>query len=132
MLVGLPRRDPTMHPVYPSPILCRFEACRRVTSIVSGRRAWMHVVLQSWLPDMGHPTGVRSSSRSSSSTLEVPVTTHERQRLIRELEKLPGPNDPWLPPRLNNVVFNIPEAREILSEILPERTVKLETRFKAY
>jgi tetratricopeptide (TPR) repeat protein len=60
------------------------------------------------------------------------MSTHERQQLIRELEKLPEPNDPWLPPQLNNIVFNIPEAREILKEILPDKTVRLATRFKAY
>ncbi|WNE96151.1 hypothetical protein PS467_12780 [Streptomyces luomodiensis] len=62
---------------------------------------------------------------------DAPMTTAV-DRLASQLEALPGADDPWFPPALNDLVFRTSEVRRSLDAIVCDDTRPLTTRFKAF
>jgi hypothetical protein len=57
--------------------------------------------------------------------------TTERS-VVQQLAALPSPDDPWFPPKLNDCIFHITNARPLLDGIVKDEGNPLEIRFKAF
>ena len=52
--------------------------------------------------------------------------------LVTALKALPGPDNPALPPALNELVFNILHSDRLLPQIVSDHTLDSDTRFRAF